>query len=153
MKTLLKKDLKELLNLKGIKPTYPRVAILHYILKYKTHPTADEIFNALLEDIPSLSIATVYNTIKLFLQKQLLAEVTIEENELRVDGNVEPHIHFKCEICQKIYDCYEDKKETLLDKKFIDGHKILQYHINFKGICRTCLKDKKNSRKEGAHNG
>ena len=57
----------EQLTLHGVKPSVQRLAVMEYLLTHRTHPTVDEIYRALVSKIPTLSQATVYNTLKLFV--------------------------------------------------------------------------------------
>ena len=51
-----------------ITPSQPRVAILKYLIENQWHPTVDQIFISLRPAIPSLSKATVYNTLNAFIE-------------------------------------------------------------------------------------
>jgi Fur family transcriptional regulator, peroxide stress response regulator len=87
---------------KNIKPSYQRIIILEYLLNKKNHPTVDKIYTDLAKEIPTLSKATVYNTLDLLKEANLTKVVTIENNETRYDAKVSSHGHFKCESCGKI---------------------------------------------------
>ena len=52
----------------GIHPSVQRIAIMDYLIKHRTHPTVDEVYTALSDEIPTLSKTTVYNTLKLFAE-------------------------------------------------------------------------------------
>ncbi|MDD5601190.1 MAG: transcriptional repressor, partial [Actinomycetota bacterium] len=75
------KSLAEILKEKNIKPSYQRIKILEYLILRKNHPTVDEIFKDLIKEMPTLSKATVYNTLDLFKRSGLARVVTIEDNE------------------------------------------------------------------------
>ncbi len=134
------KQIKEIMEKFEIKPSFHRFKILEYLINNKTHPTADDIYTVLSKEIPTLSKTTVYNTLNYFVSKGIVSEVVIEENEVRYDIDISPHIHFKCKKCGEIYDIF--KKCEILTYKKIDEHKIEEYHIYLKGICRKCLKRK-----------
>ncbi|OPL15479.1 MAG: hypothetical protein AVO39_08010 [delta proteobacterium MLS_D] len=51
---------------KRIRPSFPRLRILEYLLKSREHPGADDVYRALVDDIPTLSKTTVYNALALF---------------------------------------------------------------------------------------
>ncbi len=131
------KNIVEVLKEHNIAPSVQRVKILEYLQNYKTHPTADMIFQTLVKDIPTLSKTTVYNTLKTFTEKGILKGLSLFENEVRYEYNKEPHMHFKCIKCGKIYDLpiscdrFEDN--------IIEGHRITEHHVNLKGFCRKCL--------------
>jgi len=131
----------DILKENDIAPSMQRIKILEYLQSYKTHPTADMIYQALANEMPTLSKTTVYNTLKTFSEKGILVALSLFENEVRYEYNTEPHIHFKCTKCNKIYDL--DKTYDRYDENMIDGHKVDEHHVNLRGICKNCLgKDK-----------
>lgn len=134
-------DFKGLLNEHGIPPSLQRIKILEYLHNFKTHPTADMVYQALVEEMPTLSKTTVYNTLKAFTEKGILVALSLFENEVRYEYDTTPHIHFKCNKCEKIYDISQTYE--CLKNEEIEGHKVLEHHINLKGICKTCLETAK----------
>jgi Fe2+ or Zn2+ uptake regulation protein len=129
-------DFKELLKEHGIPPSLQRIKILEYLHDFNTHPTADVIYQALMNEMPTLSKTTVYNTLKAFAEKGVIVELSLFENEVRYEYNTTPHIHFKCIKCNIIYDISESFE--CLKNKEIEGHKVLEHHIYLKGICKNC---------------
>jgi len=120
-----------------VKPSYQRIKIFEYLLKYKNHPTVEEIFKALVSNIPTLSKTTVYNTLKLFADKKIVIIITIEDNETRYDTNTSNHGHFKCIKCGKVYDFDCDLPKVGI--KEIENFDISEYHFYLKGHCNNCL--------------
>ena len=88
----------------NIKPSVQRMAVLDYLMTHHTHPTADTIFNALYPSIPTLSKATVYNTLNLLTEHGVIQMITIDEKNARFDARETPHLHFKCASCGEIFD-------------------------------------------------
>lgn len=124
----------------GIKASYQRIRIYEYLMNNRTHPTVAEIYDALITDIPSLSKTTVYNTLNLFVEKELVEEVTIEGSEMRYDiKDPEGHGHFKCIKCHKIFDV-PIQIEKIFDKEMSDFLVQAQF-VHFVGICPDCQKD------------
>ncbi|MDD3818852.1 MAG: Fur family transcriptional regulator [Actinomycetota bacterium] len=130
------KDLVEILKEKNIKPSYQRIKILEYLVLKKNHPTVDEIFKDLVKEMPTLSRATVYNTLDLFKRSELARVVTIEDNETRYDAEVSVHGHFKCENCGTIFDFPVDEKALYSDA--LKDFMITEKNVYFKGICPKC---------------
>lgn len=131
-------DLKEELVKRQIKPSHQRVKILEYLREHRFHPTVDEIYQALKGEIPTLSKATVYNTLKAFEDANLVQTIHIEENEARYDINTDYHGHFKCQSCGQVYDFEINVDiDTIEDLK---NFQITEKNINFKGFCPKCLK-------------
>ena len=122
---------------KDMKPSYQRIKILQYLISKRNHPTVDKIFNDLIKEIPTLSKATVYNTLDLFKKENLARVVTIEDNETRFDAKVVNHGHFKCESCGSIYD-FEINIDSF-STDLLEHFKINEKNVYFKGICPGCL--------------
>jgi Fur family transcriptional regulator, peroxide stress response regulator len=127
---------------KKIKPSYQRIKILQYINENINHPTVDNIFNNLVAEIPTLSKATVYNTLELFKGAGLVKVINIENNETRYDSRVYNHGHFKCESCKRIYDFEVDIDNLAVNS--LEFFKINDKNVYFKGICPKCLDKNKN---------
>jgi len=123
------------LNGYGIRPSVQRIAIMRYLQSHNTHPTADEVFEALRKQIPTLSKTTVYNTLKLFVDNGAAMYIAIDEKNARFDGNVEPHTHFRCKKCGCIIDIPMNIEE-FLPKEFKGD--IEEFSFYLKGMCEKC---------------
>jgi len=64
-------EISQFLSQQGIRPSFHRLKIFEYLINERTHPTADEIYEVLKKEIPAISRATVYNTLRLFLENKL----------------------------------------------------------------------------------
>jgi Fe2+ or Zn2+ uptake regulation protein len=136
---------KTFLSQVGINPSYQRLRILEYLLNNLCHPTVDMIYSELIREIPTLSKTTIYNTLDLFEERGLILSLTIDESEVRYESNLVPHAHFKCEQCGGIFDV--NVCHPIMQKGFVQNHKVREGHLYLKGICRDCLNY--NSRKSG----
>jgi Fe2+ or Zn2+ uptake regulation protein len=135
-------ELKAWLKQKGIKPTYQRLKILEYLNNnLNNHPTVEMVYDKLHNDIPTLSLTTVYNTLNNFLDKRLVDEVTITGTEVRYDINTDYHHHFLCKECGQIIDIDLKCPYAQGKKRILAGHKIDEVHGYFKGICKDCSKN------------
>ena len=90
----------------GVTPSPQRTAIYHFLRTHAIHPTAETIFAAVRPEQPSLSLTTVYNTLKLLVEKRAVREIIIEGSELRYDADMTEHGHFKCLHCGDVYDLF-----------------------------------------------
>ena len=104
----------EILRELGVTPSPQRTAIYHFLRTHAIHPTAETIFEAVRAEQPTLSLTTVYNTLKLLAEKHAVWEITIEGGELRYDANMCEHGHFKCLHCGEVYDLFPPGDEPLL---------------------------------------
>ena len=131
-------DHKDYLKEIGISPSYTRVKIFEYLETNKSHPTADEIYKNLSSILPTLSKTTVYNVLKLFVENDFVKCVNIGNNEMLYEFVTKEHSHFKCNDCGKLYDIPLVK--TTFDSKSLNGFKVNEKEVLFKGICPTCQK-------------
>jgi len=128
--------LKQYLISHEIKSSTIRLNALDYLLKNRIHPTADDIYEAVAKNIPTLSKTSIYNTIDLFLEKGIIQALDTGEKEHRFDIEVSTHGHFLCRNCNKIFDFNIDSikyDQSKLDDFLIEERKVL-----FKGICKNC---------------
>jgi Fur family peroxide stress response transcriptional regulator len=93
---------------KGFRVTPQRMAICDYVLSSKEHPTVDRVFHALRKEYPTLSLATVYQTLHLLAQMGMLQELGFSDGVSRYDPECAPHINIVCKGCGKIQD-YESE--------------------------------------------
>ncbi len=134
----LQKELEEkvaLLKEKGAVVTTPRLIILEYLLQNRGHPTAEEAYQTLKQRFSSLSLASVYNTLKLFSKLGIVIELVIDKDKVRYDIDTRPHAHFKCLQCGRIYDLFDIQLPKI--KKAL-GHKVLVAQLYLYGICQEC---------------
>lgn len=123
------------LRQKGIKASFQRVSILDYLRHTTAHPSVSQIFSDLHPKIPSLSRATVYNTINLFVEKKLVIPVHVDGAEARYDLADPGHAHFHCVSCQTIYDL---PIEDMPIPPSLEGFEVQESHLHFKGLCPRC---------------
>ena len=123
---------------KGVKPSYQRKRIFEYMMSFHNHPSVNDIYEALIDESPTLSKATVYNTMNLFLAHKLIEVLPIDTNEARYDVfNPKEHGHFKCDVCGNIFDVnIKINVEELSDD--LIGFKVDAEIYNFRGTCRAC---------------
>jgi len=129
-------ELKKRLEQNGIKPSFVRLKVYEYLIANKTHPTADEVYNKLIGQIPTLSKTSVYNTLNLFVEKNLAQLITIEDNVARYDADISVHGHFQCNMCGKVYDFMVDA--GTINSNLPDDFEVKQISVYYKGICPYC---------------
>jgi Fur family transcriptional regulator, iron response regulator len=84
----------EMLRARGINPTHQRIEIAHVLFERQEHLSADQILALVNARYAETSKATVYNTLKLFLERQLVRELVIDPSKIFYDPNTTPHHHF-----------------------------------------------------------
>ncbi|MBI5345103.1 MAG: transcriptional repressor [Deltaproteobacteria bacterium] len=124
---------------KGFKLTPQRIAILKFLEGNTSHPTADDIYQEIRKGCPTVSFATVYNTLEALSRRGELLEVTINPERKHFDPNHEPHHHIMCNVCKRIEDIFVDYSVGLkLPAHISEGFSVLGNHVDFYGICKNC---------------
>ena len=123
----------------GLAATHQRHVIYEAVVASHGHRSPEQVCAAVRKRIPHVSLATVYNNLRLFVEHGLLREVTPHSPTLRVDGNLEPHHHLVCSRCKSVQDISGD----FIDLKRIsrlapEGFDLTQPVIEVFGLCRRC---------------
>lgn len=126
---------------KKLKLTPQRLAVYKYLMSTKEHPSAETVYNALHEEYPTMSLATVYKAIKTLTEVNLIQEINVGEGNFRYDGNPNPHAHIQCIKCNKVCDFDNDFNLDYLNQEASKhtSFKILSNQVYFYGICEDCL--------------
>ena len=146
----------KILKQNQLKITPQRLAIMKFLDEHRTHPTVDEIYSELKEKNPSLSKTTVYNSLEILSEHNIIQTLAISNSELRYEFENKMHHHFLCKKCGKIIDMQIlcDKCDIVLgtnskcpstSELLKGGHQVDEIHGYFKGTCNTCLKKEKNN--------
>ena len=128
----------------GFRITPQRIAVLKILSESKVHPSVENIYEQVMKDFPTTSLATVYKTLTLLKKMGEVLKLGFPEGSNRYDGNMPyPHPHLICIKCNKILDpdlmsLDEMKKEVALENNF----KILNHRLDFFGICSNCMAEK-----------
>lgn len=130
------KNCSALLKENGIKPSFQRVKIMEFLQNHYLHPTVNEIYDALIGEIPSLSKTTVYNTLNLMKEHSLVNVLMISDTEARYDTRLETHGHFFCKCCKSIRDIDINLQEELLSG--VSQCNVDTIEVNVTGICEKC---------------
>jgi len=120
-----------------IKLTPQRLAILKYLENNKEHPSAADVYEAVSKNFPTMSLATVYNTLKALKRRNNISELSIDPDKKRFDPDTENHHHLICVMCKRIVDV---QCEFPLHVPEADRHGFLVTgnHVDFYGLCPKC---------------
>jgi Fur family iron response transcriptional regulator len=88
-------DVSQLLENHGIRPTQQRVRVAQVLLATPVHMTADQLLAALKQSPGRVSKATVYNTLKLFVDHGLARQIHLDPDRCVYDSTIAPHHHFQ----------------------------------------------------------
>lgn len=132
----------------GVKLTPQRLAIFEYLARHPGHPTAEEVYRDVVSRYPTLSFATVYNTLELLAEMGEVRKVIVDELRRRYDVNTEPHRHAVCRQCRGIVDVREEEigggeflRQALAQVDLsARGFVVEGASVEFAGLCRECAR-------------
>src|ERR1044072_2183504 len=130
---------KQVVDTGGQKLTPQREAVFQVIVDREDHPTANEIFEAARQRLPSISYATVYNSLRYLKEAGLVQEIRFGDSASRYDGITDRHDHAICNECGKLV--YFDLPQTaeLMQAAARKSHfKPESVHLTLRGLCADC---------------
>ncbi|MDT2815063.1 Fur family transcriptional regulator [Vagococcus carniphilus] len=123
----------------NIRITPQRYAILEYLVESKSHPTADEIYKHLEHRFPNMSVATVYNNLRLFTEIGFVIEMAYGDSSSRFDFTSTKHYHAICDKCGKVVDVfYPGLEDVESATEQLTGFKIRDHRLEMYGLCPDC---------------
>ncbi|MBR6595503.1 MAG: transcriptional repressor [Oscillospiraceae bacterium] len=119
-----------------------RDAILNCVRCTTTHPSAEWVFEHVRQEVPDISLATVYRNLSLFKEQGLITSLGTVKGVERFDGNTEPHVHFICTQCGGVQDLPEISVPEELNSAVArsSGGRVDNCQLSFTGICGECRK-------------
>jgi Fur family peroxide stress response transcriptional regulator len=119
--------------------TPQRRAVLRVITESAEHPTANEIFEAARRELPSISFATVYNSLKYLKEAGLVREIHFGKGSSRYDGETERHDHAVCSRCGKLVDFdLAETPQLIRAAARRSRFKPESIHLTLVGLCPDC---------------
>ena len=137
-------------NSQAIRMTESHKAILSVLGRTRAHPTADEVYSMVRENLPNVSLGTVYRNLDLLAKQGLIRTLAAAGEQRRYDGMLDDHHHIRCEICGRIDDIELGNTERL-EELIVDGrgYEVHGYTLCFVGVCRECAGNGKNHEENG----
>jgi len=124
---------------RGLSLTHQRRALLSALIQRTDHPTADQIFDDLKEDIKGLSRTTVYRILETFVRVGLVSKISSPQAKARFDANTSRHHHISCVQCGEVADLSVPGFDLPdLPENHPSGFQLYDYRITFSGLCQRC---------------
>lgn len=132
-------DLRERLRKHGLRITPQRIAVYRELIKSRRHPSADILYQKIREQHPHISYDTVNRTLQTFAFIGMAEVVEGLGGVRRYDFDREPHHHFHCRRCGRIFDFQSRDSDNIdipaeLDDRFV----VTSRRVVLSGICREC---------------
>lgn len=132
--------LREALEANGQRFTEQRAAVFRFLMSTDMHPTADEVFLAVRQDVSVISLATVYKSLETLVGCGLAGKLTYGDGSARYDGRTDPHHHARCLTCSRIFDVAgtlpSDEIHELHERA--QGFHVTGYRLELTGYCNHC---------------
>ena len=133
--------LTEKLGQSGLRATRQRELIYGILLQQRDHPTADEVFARAKQEMPSISLATVYNCLETLVGCHLVKQVNFERQPTRFCPNLHEHAHFHDEQTGRVYDIDLDERTLAkLRTALPEGFEPHAVDITFRGVAAPARK-------------
>lgn len=122
--------------------TIQRELVLDAVKSLHNHATADEIYEYIVKDHPTIGRGTVYRNLNILVEEGDVKRAPVLSGPDHFDHNVQDHYHVKCVKCGKVYDVDMDVISDI-EERIHDTHgiKYLNYDILFNGVCAACQKE------------
>lgn len=118
----------------GLRATRQRELIYGILTSQRDHPTADEVFARAKKDMPSISLATVYNCLETLAQCNLVKPVNLERQPTRYCPNLHEHAHFHDEATGRVFDIELDPRTVAKIRAVLpEGYAASSVDITFRG--------------------
>src|SRR5437870_2281632 len=89
-------QLRHALEQAGWRYTHQRAAVYAYLRSVESHPTAEQVFAAVRQHIPNISLATVYKALEALVDAEVASRIADESGPARYDGRSDAHYHLRC---------------------------------------------------------
>jgi Fur family peroxide stress response transcriptional regulator len=123
----------------GQRATKQREHIYALLLEKRDHPTADEVYARAKSDMPTISLATVYNCLETLVETSLIRQVNFEREPTRYCPNLTQHAHFYCRESGEIVDIdLSDKVISYLMAALPKEFSAKHIDIAYDGSCNHC---------------
>lgn len=136
------RSFRELCAEHGIAVTHQRQVLYETIQGMPGHPSPEEVFAAVKQRIPSISLATVYKNIHLFVQSGVFRELSMHHGTLRVEMNRQPHHHLVCSVCKRVADLHDEDEHGLPTEtqpvRLRGGFLVERVSMDVIGVCPDC---------------
>lgn len=116
-----------------------RELIREMVVQNPVHPTADSVYTLVREQLPSISLGTVYRNLNLLSDQGVLQKICVPGASDRFDGRLEPHPHIFCQGCNQVFDIELGSMEVLEDQlQKVTDFLITDRQVLLRGFCSNC---------------
>lgn len=132
--------LRKALEETGHRFTEQRAAVYSFLSSTTSHPNADEVFQEVRNEVPGISLATVYKSLETLVSCGLAAKLGYSDGSARYDARTDPHHHARCVTCGRVMDVpghFSDREMDELGSE-LKGFSVTGYRLELTGFCSHC---------------
>ena len=127
----------------GVKVTHQRVEIMRELASTEEHPDARSVYERVRQRLPTISLDTVYRTLRLLEDNQVVSRVGSMKDRARFDANTDRHHHFVCLECGLVRDFYSDEVDRFpTPLEVAEMGSVDTIYVEMRGRCRQCREKK-----------
>lgn len=132
--------LRQALESTGHRFTEQRAAVYRFLSSTTSHPDADEVFQSVRNEVPGISLATVYKSLETLVSCGLAAKLSYSDGSARYDGRTDPHHHARCISCGRVMDVPGQFSRHEMEGlgEGLPGFSVTGYRLELTGRCRDC---------------
>ena len=124
---------------RGLSMTVQRRAILENLAGRHDHPTADQIYGAIKDQLRGVSRTTVYRVLEAFVQLGIAQKICNPDAKARFDADIRRHHHAICICCEQVVDVHDEQLNDLhLPVGQLAGFNLVDYSVSFIGVRADC---------------
>lgn len=122
----------------GLRSTRQREQVFAVLMSRRDHPTAEEVYHRAREEMPTISLATVYNCLETLVSCGLVRQVNFEREPSRFCPNLSEHAHFYCRKTGQVFDIQLPAQAVdRLSQLLPDGFEMETFELSFRGAARS----------------
>jgi Fur family transcriptional regulator, peroxide stress response regulator len=119
--------------------THQRLEILRELIATQEHPDAETIHRRVRQRLPTISLDTVYRTLRTLEEMGAISRVGSMQDRARFDAVTDRHHHFVCRGCGAISDFYSDELDRFpVPREVAEMGSVDWVYVELRGLCRQC---------------
>lgn len=123
----------------GFRVTPQRLEILRQVVQTDAHPDAEDLHKRVRRRMPTVSLDTVYRTLRFLEEAGLVQRLSRLHGSARFDANLRQHHHFVCRRCGKVMDFYSEALDQLRGPPELgELGTVESFHAEVHGVCKAC---------------
>jgi Fe2+ or Zn2+ uptake regulation protein len=130
--------LRKMLDLTGANLTRQRACVFDYLSRVSHHPTAEEVFLAVKQEMPRIGLATVYKNLESLVTCGAASKLSYGDSAARYDIRTDHHYHTRCLKCGRIADVDPASRDYMSVIKTPNGFKVEEVRVELVGYCKNC---------------